>query len=56
MAEVLDENRPLEGVVADSLTLEESNLRQKGDDPRTDQMTKGVDSNLPGWQPKETAT
>ena len=36
-----------------SPTLEESDLRQKGDDPKTDQ-TKGVDSNLPGWQPKET--
>ena len=42
-------------VVAGSLTLEESNLRQKGDDPRTDQVKKGADSYLPGWQPKETA-
>ena len=42
--------------VADSPTLEESNLRQKGDDPKTDQMAKGADSNLAGWQPKETAS
>ena len=41
-------------VVAGSPTLEESSLRQKGDDPKTDQI-KGVDSYLPGWQPKETA-
>ena len=27
----------------------------KGDDPRTDHR-KGADSNLPGWQPKETAS
>ena len=25
----------------------------KGDDPRTDQLSKGADSYLPGWQPKE---
>ena len=36
-----------------SPTLEESNQRQKGDDPKSDQ-TKEVDANLPGWQPKET--
>ena len=35
-------------------THAESILRQKGDDPKTDQMTKGADSNLPGWHPKET--
>ena len=29
--------------------------RQKGDDPKTDPMTKGADSDLPGWQPKEKA-
>ena len=34
----------------------ESNPRQKGDDPKTDEMTKGADSNLSGWQPKETAS
>ena len=28
----------------------------KGDDPRTDQVTQGADSYLPGWQPKETAS
>ena len=28
----------------------------KGDDPRTDQLRKGADSYLPGWQPKETAS
>ena len=27
----------------------------KGDDSKTDQ-SKGADSNLPGWQPKETAS
>ena len=27
----------------------------KGDDPKTDHR-KGLDSNLPGWQPKETAS
>ena len=26
---------------------------RKGDDPRTDHVTKGADSELPGWQPKE---
>ena len=30
-----------------------TSTRQKGDDPKTDQMTKGADSELPGWQPKE---
>ena len=37
-----------------SVTLQESN--QKGDDPRTDQLRKEADSELPGWQPKETAS
>ena len=32
---------------------EESYLSKKGDDPRTDQVTQGADSELPGWQPKE---
>ena len=40
-------------LVAGSPTLEESNLSKKGDDPRTDQVSQGADSNLPGWQPKE---
>ena len=31
-------------------------INQKGDDPRTDRMKKGADSELPGWQPKEKAT
>ena len=39
-------------LVAGSPTLEESHLSKKGDDPRTVQ-SKGVHSNLPGWQPKE---
>ena len=26
---------------------------RKGGDPRTDQASKGADSKLPGWQPKE---
>ena len=30
--------------------------RQKGGDPKTDQVTQGADSELPGWQPKETAS
>ena len=34
-------------------TLEECNLDKNCDDPRTDQIVKGADSNLPGWQPKE---
>ena len=46
---------PSRNSVAGSPTLEESNLRQKGDDPRTDQR-KGVHSYLPGWHPKETAS
>ena len=28
----------------------------KGGDPRTDQASKGADSKLPGWQPKENVT
>ena len=28
-------------------------LSKKGDDPRTDRVKKGADSELPGWQPKE---
>ena len=40
-------------LVAGSPTLEESYLSKKGDGPRTDQLRKGADSNLPGWQPKE---
>ena len=28
----------------------------KGGDPKTDQASKGADSELPGWQPKETAS
>ena len=48
------EDQSKNGVVG-SPTLEESNLRQKFDDPKTDQLRKGVDSNLRGWQPKETA-
>ena len=44
---VIDPYCPLECVVAGNPTLEESNLRQKGDDPKTDQ-TRGVDSNLQG--------
>ena len=39
--------------VAGSPTLEESYLSKKGGDPRTDQVTQGADSELPGWQPKE---
>ena len=27
---------------------------RKGGDPRTDQVTKGADSKLPGWHPEET--
>ena len=29
---------------------------RKGGDPKTDQVTQGADSKLPGWQPKENAT
>ena len=28
----------------------------RGGDPRTDQITQGTDSELPGWQPKEKAS
>ena len=28
--------------------------RRKGGDPKTDQVTQGADSELLGWQPKET--
>ena len=28
----------------------------RGGDPRTDQVTQGADSQLPGWQPKENAS
>ena len=28
----------------------------RGGDPKTDQVTQGADSELPGWQPKENAT
>ena len=30
--------------------------RQEGGDPRTNHVTKGADSELPGWQPEEKAT
>ena len=30
-----------------------TSARKKGDDPKTDHTSKGVDSNLLGWQPKE---
>ena len=54
-ATVIELYCPLDCVVTGSPTLEESSLRQNCDDPKTDQI-KGVDSNLPGWQPKETAS
>ena len=28
---------------------------RRGGDPKTDQVTQGADSELPGWQPKEKA-
>ena len=28
----------------------------QGGDPKTDQVTQGADSQLPGWQPKENAS
>ena len=47
-AAVVEHQGSDESLVADSPTLEESYLSNKGDDPRTDQLRKG-DSNLPGW-------
>ena len=44
-------NRPLEDFGRWQIRRE----LPKGDDPRTDHR-KGADSNLPGWQPKETAS
>ena len=32
-----------------------TSTRKKSDDPRTDPMTMGADSDLPGWQPIEKA-
>ena len=29
---------------------------RRGGDPKADQVTQGADSELPGWQPKETAS
>ena len=40
------------GVAAVSPTPEERNLRQKDDDPQTDQMTKET-TRIPGWHPEE---
>ena len=36
-------------------TLEENSQSQKGDDPKTDQITKGTTRTL-GWHPEETAS
>ena len=52
-ASVIEQQGSDETLVAGSPTLEESYLSKKGDDPRTDQVEKGADSELPGWQPKE---
>ena len=37
-------------------SLQQGTTELKGDDPETDQLRKGADSELPGWQPKETAS
>ena len=52
-AAVIEQQGSDESLVAGSPTLEESYLSKKGDDPKTDQLRKGADSELPGWQPKE---
>ena len=52
---VLERCGSVKNGVAGSFTLEESNLREKGTDPKTDQMTKGT-TRTPGWHPEETAS